>query len=314
MRPRLSELNRRQLFFTYCMDCQTPTKPGGGRDQTWEVAEKAVAGLTELFAERHLEPALGFASEPEVARRHAALFHQARQLGGWVALHFQARGYRPPGASEDLPWDRPLSDYGYDEQKALLTVATDDWQQSMGLRPDTFGACCAQANDYTHAILAELGYHQCYTTVPGRYNASAGQRWWGAFPHSHHCSSRSRLVPGELDLYEVPFTHTLVPQPGSAPDTWVSLDYRAEYEKGFDDTMAIAAASVEDMIRRDHPVLYLYVLTHNTWDVGDRRSGRRKAVGTAIDVACALATRLGLGLMPVSLAQLHQEADRLNAY
>ncbi len=91
-------------------------------------------------------------------------------------------------------------------------------------------------------------------------------------------------------------------------------DCRAEAELSFDETMAICEASVRDQIRRDHPVLYLHNPTHNTWDVTDRTSGRRRAVETTIEVGYALAEKLGLELTPTTLAELHAEADRLNAY
>ena len=76
----------------------------------------------------------------------------------------------------------------------------------------------------------------------------------------------------------------------------------------------MGTASIEDMLRRDHALLYLYVPTHNTWDVGDRSSSRRRAVETAIDVAHAVAENLDLELTPASLPEFHAEADRLNAY
>jgi hypothetical protein len=314
MKPQGYERNRTQLFFAYFMDCQTPAKPGGGPNLTWEMAEIAVRGIAELFSDRGLAHCLGLCSEPEVARRQPDLFAEAAQAGCWQALHFQARAYRPPGATEDLPWDKPMAAYGYDEQLGLLRIATDDWEQSLGWKAETFGACCAQANDYTHPILAELGYRQCYTSVPGRYNPEAHQRWWGEYPHSRHCSSKSRLIPGELDLYEVPHTHDLDPKPGSAPGTWHVTDYRAEHEMSFAETVAMATASIQDMLRRDHPLLYLYAPTHNTWDVGDRSSGRRRAIDTAIDVAHAVAEDFSLELTPASLPEFHAEADRLNAY
>lgn len=316
MKPELTERNRSQLFFIYFMDCQTPQKPGGGRDQTWEVAELAVRGLHELFAERGLQRCLGFCSEPEVARRQPDLFREMAAHGCWQALHFQVRGYRPPGATEDYDWQRPLTWYDYDEQREVLTIARDDWEQALGLAADSFGACCAQANDYTFPILAELGFRQSYCSAPGRWNPhpKVGHLWHGAFPHPHHASSKSRLVPGDLDLYEFALTRGLEPLPASQPDTWTVRDCRAENELSFADTMAICEASVRDQIRRDHPVLLLHHPTHNTWDVGDRASGRRRAVETTIEVAYALAEKLGLELTPCSMAELHAEADRLNAY
>ncbi len=314
MEPQTTQTDREHLYFSYWMDCQTPKKPGGAPDQTWEVAEKAVRGLAELFAERGLIHALGFRSEPEVAVKQAAMFLETADLGAWQGMHFQVRGYRPQGAAADYDWERPLSFYDYAEQEAAIRVGKDEWEQALGMPAGSYGACCAMANDYTYPILAELGFTESTCSVPGRYNPRYGQEWWGAFPHAHHASRLSRLVCGDLPLYECPFTNTLEPKPGPEPGTWLVDDYRAEREYDRDTIVAMGDATLQDMLRRGHPVLYVFGITHNTWDVGDRSSGRRKAVEATIDAAQALADRYKLKLVPVSLAELHCEADRLNAY
>lgn len=314
MKPKTTQTNRRQLFFCYFMDCQTPKKPGGGRDQTWEIAEKAVRGLAELFADRGLTKALGFCSEPEVAVRQSAMFRELAAAGFWQALHFQVRGYRPKGAPEDYDWSKPLGAYKHDEQKRVIAIAKDDWEQALGLKAEDFGACCASANDDTFSILHELGFRQCYCSCPGRYDPENYQRWWGAFPHSHHTSSKSRLVCGELELYEFPVTRSLRPTPGPKPGTWRVEDFRAESEMTFDQIMELAEASVNDMLLRDHPILYVHAPTHNTWDVGDRGNPRRKTIEATVDVVYALAEEHGLEVEPAGLADMHREADRLNAY
>jgi hypothetical protein len=314
MKPSTSQTNRTGLFFCYFMDCQTPKKPGGSPTQTWEIAEKAVRGLAELFAERGLTRALGFCSEPEVAIKQSAMFRELAAAGFWQALHFQVRGYRPRGASQDYDWNRPLGAYDYDEQKAVIAIAKDEWEQALGMKAEDFGACCASANDYTFPILAGLGVRQSYCSVPGRHIPAAYQNWWGAFPHSHHVSRRSRLVCGDLELYEIPITCSLKPVPGPQPGTWRVPDFRAESEMGFDQILEMAEASLQDMLLRGHPILYIHPPTHNTWDVGDRTGRRRKTVEATIDVAYALAAKHGLSLMPASLRDMHEEADRLSAY
>ena len=315
MKPQLTGKNRTQLFFNYFMDCQTPKKPGGGPDMTWEVAEAAVRGLVDLFEEEGLIRCLGLCSEPEVAARQSALFTEMGDRGAWQAVHFQVRGYRPPGATADYDWERPMSFYDYEEQREVLIIAKDHWEQALGRKAEDFGACCCMANDWTMPILDEQGYRQCYVGGPGRYNPDprAGQFWWGGFPYSHHGSNKCRLVPGDLEIYNVTITTDLTSEQ-VGPDTWRRVDYRAENEFDYERTLAMAEAWVLDMIRRDHPVLYLCVPTHNTWDVGDKTSPRRKAVETAIQVARDVADKLELELVPASLADIHAEADRLNAF
>lgn len=313
MKPQLTQTNRQQLFFCYFMDCQTPRKPGGSQEQTWEIAEAAVHGIVDLFEERGLLHALGLCSEPEVAAAQPALFAEAAARGAWLALHFQVRGYRPPGAAADYDWERPLTYYDYEEQREAIVIAKDHWEQALGVAARSYGACCHQANDWTFPILDELGFRQSYVSGPGRYNPPWGHLWWGAFPFSHHASSKSRLVPGELELYEIPVTRTLVPEQ-VAPWIWMPTDYRPEAEKSYQQTMEIAGAWVREAMMRDHPILYLSAGTHNTWDVADRASGRRKALEVSIEVAHDLAAELDLELVPASMEDLHAEADRLHAY
>jgi hypothetical protein len=315
MKPQLTGQNRTQLFFSYFMDCQTPQKPGGGKDQTWEVAEAAVRGVVDLFEEEGLLHGLGLCSEPEVAARQSALFGEMARRGVWEALHFQVRGYRPPGATTDYDWERSLSFYDYEEQREVLALAKDHWEQALGRQAQDYGACCNMANDWTFPILAELGYRQCYVSGPGRYNPDPriGHFWWGAYTFSHHASGRSRLVPGELELYEITVTCALNPRE-VVPGVWARADYRPEAECDYDTTMAMAEAWLHDMLRRDHPVLYLFAATHNSWDVGDRSSPRRHALETTIQVSRDLADKLGLELVPASMADIHAEADRLNAF
>lgn len=315
MKPNLTQRNRKQLFFTYFMDCQTPKKPGGGPDQTWEIAEQAVRGIVDLFEERGLIHGLGLCSEPEVAAHQPALFNEMAQRGGWQAVHFQVRGYRPPGATEDYDWERPLSFYDYEEQREVLAIAKDQWEQALGRQAESYGSCCLMGNDWTFPILDELGYRQSYVSGPGRYNPDpkVGHFWWGAYAFSHHASRHCRLVPGDLDLYEITVTTSLEPRQ-IGPVVWRPADYRPELECSYEQTMAIAEAWIEGMIRQDHPVLYLFAATHNTWDVGDKSHPRRQALETAIQVSRDLAEKLGLELVPASMADIHCEADRLNSF
>ncbi len=315
MTPNLTQQNRTQLFFNYFMDCQTPQKPGGAPDQTWEVAEASVRGIMDLFEEEGLIRGLGLCSEPEVAARQPELFNEVPVRGAWEALHFQVRGYRPLGATQDYDWERPMTFYDYDEQLEAITLAKDHWEQALERTTDNYGACCCQANDWTMPILNDLGFRQCYVGGPGRYNpdSKVGHFWWGAFPYSHHASSQCRLVPGSLKLYNVTVTVELFSKQ-YGPETWRPMDYRPENEFDYERTLATAEAWVRDMMRSDHPLLYLCAATHNTWDVADKSSPRRRALKDAIRASREVANRLGLELVPASLADLHAEADRLNAF
>ena len=315
MKPDLTQKNRTQLFFAYYMDCQTPQKPGGGADQTWEIAERAVRGIVDLFEEEGLMQGRGLFSEPEVAARQSALYLEMAARGACQAVHFQVRGYRPPGATEDYDWERPLSFHDYDEQREVLAIAKDHWEQALGMPAEEYSGCCTMGNDWTFPILDELGYRQSYVSGPGRYNPDpkVGHFWWGAYPFSHHASSKCRLVPGDLELCELPRTRSLTPHQ-VRPGVWTAADFRPENECDHDTTLGLAEAWVLDMIRRDHPVLYLFAGTHNTWDVGDPTHPRRAALETAIHVGREVADRLKLELVPATLADIHAEADRPNAF
>lgn len=171
-------------------------------------------------------------------------------------------------------------------------------------------------NDRTFPILDELGYRHCYVSAPGRYNPDpkVGHLWGGAYPFSHHhAGSKCRLVPGDLELYEITVTRELTPRQ-VRPGVWSVPDYRPEAECRYEQTMAIARTWVEDMMRRAPPVRYLFAATHNTWDVGDRAHPRRKALETTLQVSRDLAAELDLEFAPASMADIHEEADRLIAF
>jgi len=115
-------------------------------------------------------------------------------------------------------------------------------------------------------------------------------------------------------VYEVPVTRSMEPLPGPEPGTWFVTDFRAESEMGLEAIMAMAESNLQDKLLRGHPILYVYAITHNTWDVGHRASPRRRTVEATIDAMYALAAQHGLDLVPASLEDLHREADRLGAY
>lgn len=40
----------------------------------------------------------------------------------------------------------------------------------------------------------------------GRYRAETFANWWGSWSYPHHASSKSKLIPGNLNVFEVPIT------------------------------------------------------------------------------------------------------------
>jgi len=109
-------------------------------------------------------------------------------------------------------------------------------------------------------------------------------------------------------------TRTLQSEPGPEAGTWFVRDPRPEAEMPLERIVEIAESNLQDMLLRDHPLLYVYALTHNTWDVGARGTPRRAALEATIEAAQLLAEQHGLELVPATLKDIHLEADRLNAY
>lgn len=298
----------RRIFFAYTMDCERIAAESSLKNGTpsWEISEKAIRGMADVFRARDMVRAGSFYPTPATAARHRELFLELCAEGFDVGCQFHCDTFRSG------EFTKYLGEYDYESQKEILALAKQDWEETLGLPMETFRCGFFSANDYTFPILDELGVRQSTNSIPGRHSPRVAACWAGAFPYPHHASRKSRLVCGDLDLYEVPVT--------THPYEWMDADRTAAYDLRPDRALPIEVykdiidARVEHMMRSDPPVKAIVGITHNTIDYLDTHAPRRRLFEAEVDYVKETVERHGYELVPGSLGDIHREADRIGAF
>jgi len=299
-------LNR--IFFAYTMDCERVASESYLQNGTpsWERSEKAILGMADVLRRKGVVRAGAFYPTPATAEKHRDLFLSLRDEGFDLGCQFHCDTFR------NGEYTRYLGEYSEEEQREILTLAKADWEQTLGVPLTTFRCGFCSANDYTYPILNDLGVRQSSTAMPGRYLPALAARWTGVHPYPHHTSPKSRLVCGDLELYEVPLTSH--PYQWGDDDRTAALDLRPDRELPLDDYRGIIDASVEAMLRADPPVKAIVAITHNTIDYLDVDNPKRRIMEFQVDYARRVVEENGYEFVPASLEMIHEEADRIGAY
>ena len=298
----------RRIFFAFTMDCERIAAESSLKNGTpsWEISEKAVRGMADVFRSRGMVRAGSFYPTPATAAKHRELFLKLASEGFDVGCQFHCDTFR------DGEYTKYLGEYGYDEQREILTLAKQDWEEALGRPMETFRCGFFSANDFTFPILDELGVRQSSNSIPGRHVPQVAACWAGAYPYAHHASRRSRLVCGDLDLYEVPVT--------THPYEWMDAERTAAYDlrpdRGapIDVYRGIIDGRLEHMLRSDPPVKAIVGITHNTIDFLDRDNPKRRLLEAEVEYAKEAVERLGYEFVPACLGDIRREADRIGAF
>ncbi len=298
----------KKIFFAFTMDCERIAEESnlGNGAPSWEMSEKAVRGMADVLREKDAVKAGGFYPTPATAAKHRDLFLGLRAEGFDIGCQFHCDTFR------DGEYTKYLGEYEYEEQKEILTFAKQDWEDALGLPMVTWRCGFLSANDYTFPILNDLGVRQSSSALPGRHVSRSNACWVGVHPYAHHTSRKSRMICGDLELYEVPLTGH--PYEWADDARMAAQDLRPDrgYEIAF--YKGIIDAHVEKMLRCDPPIKAIVAITHNTIDYLDRDCPKRKIMEFEIDYAREVAEKNGYELVPASLEDMHREADRIGAY
>ena len=298
----------KKIFFAYTMDCERIAAESYLNDGTpsWVISEKAILGMADVLRKKNATKAGGFYSTPATAEKHREIFLELKAEGFDMGCQFHCDSFR------DGEYAKYLGHYDYDEQKEILTLAKDDWEQALGLPLRTFRCGFCSANDYTFPILNDLGIRQSSTAMPGRHLPDIGACWCGVHPYPHHASRKSRLVCGDMELYEVPImTH---------PYQWVddrrtvAYDLRPDRGHKIEVYRGMIDAYMEQMLRCDPPIKAIVAITHNTIDYFDADNPKRKIMEFQIDYVKQVVETNGYEFVPASLEDIHREADRIESY
>jgi hypothetical protein len=308
-----------KLFFNYSIDCETPLntpytggserEPFFGGPASWDDAERSVRGFVEQMDSLRVREGASLFVYPDVAREQRRLFREMSDAGVEIALHLNGLRYsRLTGARA-----RWLGAMSRDEQHEALRMAKADLEDSISRPCLGYRACYGSANDDTFAICDELGFQ--WTSNPsGRCRTEVYADWTGSCPFPHHANRGSRLIPGDLDLYEIPVTRGLATFYGG--DATQPLDLRVETPTriiGEDRQLLrrVIQENVMEMQKQDVPVRVIIGASHNTNPFGNLSTYQAQTLAWVIAHARHAATEHGLRLSAASFASiLHETRGR----
>ncbi len=297
-----------KVFFAFTMDCERIAEESTLKNGTpsWEISEKAILGMAEVLREKDVVRGGAFYPTPATAARHRDLFRDLKADGFDLGCQFHCDSFRSG------EYSRFLGEYPYARQKEILTFAKQDWEEALEAPMTTFRCGFLSANDFTFPILAELGVRQSSSSMPRRHLPELAARWVGVHPYPHHASAKSRLVCGDLPLFEVPIA--VHPFKWANPEHTVAPDLRPDrgLEPAFYED--IIRSWLENMLRADPPIKTIVAITHNTIDYLDRQNPKRKIMELEIDCIRQAVTESGHQFVPATLQDIRREADRIGSY
>ena len=235
---------------------------------------RSIRGFVELLAEAGLKGTLFVLPSDAVA--YPVLLRELASQGLEIGLHYhpQEEGHRDfCGAYSEI------------EQMVMYSEATTKLSDSVGFQPRTFRTGSCSANDATFPVTEELGYTSCSHSMPGRNMANLRSNWVGAPHNPHFTHSANRLLPGSMDLVEVPITtdpDSMLWSGGHAQDLRVEL-FDAKNHRFM----------IDKMLRRERdrpaPVKSIVTLTHNIFDYSDSGDFRHQTMKQMIEDFAELA-------------------------
>ncbi|OPX21482.1 MAG: hypothetical protein B1H02_07560 [Candidatus Latescibacteria bacterium 4484_107] len=289
---------RNNLYVCFTMDCERikAFSPPGG-PENWELSERAIRGFSEVLLAHDLVGT--FFIVPETAHRHRELFLELEQKGFELGMHLH------PQSFGGLQHKEYLGAYSFEEQVDLLSQAVEVWAEAFGKRPGSFRPGNFSANDATFRALYEVGFRQGSVSAPERVMPKYRAVWAGAYPYAHHVHPHFRLIPGDLDFYEIPVTEDWNRRAWGGK---CALELRVEMAE-IEDHRQTIDTRMADMVEKHIQIETIVAITHNFFEYSTPDDSRRKTLeGTAAYVWEA-AERFGLEVCPATLEQVHKIAD-----
>jgi len=310
-----------KLFYNYSIDCELPPntdytgperKPFFHGPETWQFAEESVRGFVERMAELDCAAGTTLFVYPDVATHQRSLYREMANAGVEVALHLNGLRYSRL-RDNAAKW---LGEMSRDEQREALRMAKADLEDVVGQAVTGYRACYGSANDDTLPLCEELGFTWT-SNSSGRYRPEFCANWWGSWPYPHHGSASSRLIPGDLALYEMPVTSgRTICYEGNADQP---LDLRVETPPsviGEDRSLlrAVIEENVVDMERRETPIRMIAGASHNTRLHGDKTTDAYETLGWLARHTRDVAAAHGMTFTPARFDTVAAEAQCVSAY
>ncbi len=297
------DMGESKIFLSAGFDCEPleAKSPGCGGPATWQESEKQVLTIAQIYRERNLVDACSFNLTPEAARAQPDLYKSLHDEGFYIGLQPNIPGFRFP------TYDRKLGLYSADEQRDIIRLCLDDFEDAMGFTTTTYLPCCGSRSDETASILFELGFEVFIQSGPGRYPKDRPDMITvGLFPFPHKASRTHRCLAGDLDLLVIPNTVDVTGKysrygwcPGDPrPEAPVCEETHAMYRDIIDSWLELGLAM-------GVPIIPLKVGGHNT------ARGAAANIAYLADYCLEAGDRFGLELVPASPLDIRREAERV---
>ena len=289
-----------EVFIVFTMDCEriASESPEGGGPSSWRLSEKAIVGWSQVL-ERNKFRGTYFIT-PAAAERHASLFAKLESKGFELGLHLH------PGSFRDLTFKWYLGSYEYKEQKEIIKLACEDWENALGWKPKSFRSGFTSANDFTFKVLNELGFKQTSTIIPWRNRPEVYAVWTGAFPYPHHVDLSNRLKIGSEDPFEVPITvnwRRMIKK-------GLPLDLRIEAKCTLNTHLETIRMNLDKMIQLNVKTKAIVCITHNTQDYTNPMNRSRKILQFLIREIVKEIKNHEFEPVPATLEEVHKSVHR----
>jgi len=205
-----------------------------------------------------------------------------------------------------------LGSYRIDQQKGIIGLGVEAFKDRLSRDPESFRSGEFSASRDTLIALCELMFRQCSLSLPERYAVSRYSNWRGAYPFAHHVDPLDMKLPGTLELYETPVTSDFDKTTLNGQSDFTPIFLSPEQPDIQDHVDGLLA---NHLARMERDAVHMRTLTCTATTCADYRAPDTdtcKALSQIIDAVRRAADASGMSLAPATLAEIHDEADRLH--
>ncbi len=159
---------------------------------------RRVSEYMEVLGDYGYKPT--FFIHPELGAEQAELFLELQTQGACLGLHIHAAKFA------EGKYKYELGAHSFEQQKEIIDMGAEMFENYFGFRPDIFRPGCFSANDYTYKVLDELGFKGGSICIPGRIWMERYCVWSGACPHPHFANCNMRQAEGDSTFVEIPLS------------------------------------------------------------------------------------------------------------
>lgn len=290
-----------RLLVSFTMNCAAVDRGAGyPGPSTWSAANKAAEGFADAVVSAGMKATMFVASD--VCKRAVDALRACDKSGVEIGLLTDPRLEGFKGS---------LASYGIEHQKELISMGASTFTDALGREPKTFRPGEFSANNDTYIVLCELGFRQGSFSLPERHVVPECSNWRGAYPFAHHVDPLEVLQPGTLELYNVPVTSDFDKTTLNGQQDFTPLFLGSE-QRDIDSAAAFLVSKHLKRMKSDNVhVKTLTCMSTNSANYADQTSHAAKMLAHIIDTIRRLADEQELALVPATLADIHEEADRL---